>query len=184
MTKDKLSILEDILLLSPQWLADKMKELMLIQRTDRKYDPKSVRRLQQEGIVDGNILSILWENEQLEEKMESFQLISMFLQAYGLIIPVGQREPQQYYIPSLLPSNSKRMKKITADCNHIHISFGHDDGFLPPFVLHHLMFKMYSDSKQSKECCFLATEGLIELLHDCQWWICQGNNDVIKVWIR
>ena len=179
MTKDKLSILEDVLLLSPQWLADKMKELMLMKRTDRKFDPNSVRRLQQEGIVDGNILSILWEKE-----FEEF--ISMFLQAYGLIVPVGQREPQQYYIPSQLPSNSKKMKKVTPDCNHIHISFGHvhDDGFLPPFVLHHLMFKMYSDSKQSKECCFLATEGFIELLHDCQWWICQGNNDVIEVWIR
>ena len=183
MTEDKLSILQDKLLLSPQWLADKMKELMLIHRGDCKYDPKSVRRLHQEGIVDGNILSILWEKE-IKEKMESFPLISMFLQAYGLIIPVGQREPQQYYIPSQLPSKSKKMKVVTTDCNHICVSFGHDDGFLPPFVLHHLMFRMYSDSKQSKECCFLATEGFIELLHDCQWWIQQDSSDVIEVWIR
>ena len=181
VTKDKLSILQDKLLLSPQWLADKMKELMLIKRTDCRYDPKSVRRLQQEGIVDEKIISILWE--ELEGKMESFPLISTFLQAYGLIIPVGQREPQQYYIPSQLPSTGK-IKKFTPDCNHIHISFGHDDGFLPPFVLHHLMFKMYSDSKQSKECGFLATEGFIELLHDCQWWIRQDSSDVIEVWIR
>ena len=108
----------------------------------------------------------------------------MFLQAYGLIVPVGQREPQQYYIPSQLPPTSKKMKKETADCNQVHISFGHDDGFLPPFVLHHLMFKMYSDSKQNKECCFLATQGFIELLHDCQWWIRHDNSDVIEVWIR
>ena len=159
-----------------------MKELMLIKRTDCKYDQKSLRRLQQEGIVDENILSILWE--ELEGKMESFPLISTFLQAYGLIIPVGGQQPQQYYIPSQLPSKSKKMKKITADCNHIHVSFGHDDGFLPPFVLHQLMFRMYSDSKQSKECCFLATEGFIELLHDCQWWIQQYSSDVIEVWIR
>ena len=153
---------------------------MQIKRADRKYDPKSLLQLQQEGIVDGNILSILWEKE-VTEKME---LISMFIQAYGLIIPVGQREPQQYYIPSQLPPTSRKMKKVTADCNQVHISFGHDDGFLPPFVLHHLMFKMYSDSKQSKECCFLATQGFIELLRDCQWWIQQDNSDVIKVWIR
>ena len=156
---------------------------MQMKRTDPKYDQKSILRLQQEGIVDGNILSILWEME-LKGETETFQLISMFLQAYGLIVPVGQREPQQYYIPSQLPPTSKKMKKVTTDCNQVHINFGHDDGFLPPFVLHHLMFKMYSDSKQSKECCFLATQGFIELLHDCQWWIHQDNSDVIEMWIR
>ena len=71
-----------------------------------------------------------------------------------------------------------------ADCNTVHVSFGDDDGFLPPFVLHRLMFKMYSDSTQSKGCCFLATQGFIELLHDCQWWTCQDDCDVIEVWIR
>ena len=189
MTKDKLSMLEDTLLLSPQWLADKMKELMKIKRTDPRFDQISVLRLRQEGIVDKNILSILWEKE-LQGETEIFELISMFLQSYGLIVPVG-REPQQYYIPSQLPSNSKKTKMYTADCNPVHISFDNDDGFLPPFVLHHLMFKMYSDSikmysdsTQSKECCFLATEGFIELLHHCQWWIRQDDNDVIEVWIR
>ena len=192
MDKGKLLALKDTLLLSPQWLADVMKELMLIKRSDDRYDAKSLRRLQKEGIVDEKILSLLWVY-QLKGKKETFQLISVFLQAYGLIVPVGQQEPQQYYVPSQLPSTSEKMKKpiATADCNKVHISFGHDDGFLPPFVLHHLMFKMYSDSKKGKDsdspkdrkCCFLATESFIEPLHDCQWWVCQGD-DVIEVWIR
>ena len=179
MDKEKLSELKDTLLLSPQWLADVMKELMLIKRSDEKYDAKSLRRLQQEGIVDEKILSLLWEN-QLKGKKATFQLISVFLQTYGLIVPV---EPQQYYVPSQLPPTFKKMKKPTADCNKVHISFSQDDGFLPPFVLHHLMFKMYSDSQKGKECCFLANESFIEPLHDCQWWVCQGD-DVIEVWIR
>ena len=189
MDKEKLSVLKDTLLLSPQWLADVMKELMQIKRSDDRYDAKSLLRLQQDGIVDEKILSLLWV--QLKEKKETFQLILIFLQAYGLIVPVGQQEPQQYYVPSQLPSTSTKMKKRTAYCNKVHISFGHDDGFLPPFVLHHLMFKMYSDSLKSKHsdspknktCCFLATESFIEPLCDCQWWVCQGD-DVIDVWIR
>ena len=182
MAKDKLSDLEHTLLLTPQWLADVMKELMEIKRFDDRYDPKSIRRLQQEGIVDETILSILWEY-QLKENIETFQLISIFLQAYGLIVPVG-REPQLYYIPSQLPSTSKKMKRPIADCNQVHISFDYDDGFLPPFLLHHLMFKMYSDSQKSRDCCFLATESFIEALHDCQWWVRQGDDDAIEVWIR
>ena len=182
MDKETLSELKDTLLLSPQWLADVMKELMQIKRSDDKYDVKSLHRLQQEGIVDEKILSLLWVY-QLKGEEETFQLISVFLQAYGLIVPVGQQEPQQYYVPSLLPSTSKKMKKPTADCNKVHISFGHDDGFLPPFVLHDFMFKMYSDSQKGKECCFLANESFIEPLCDCQWWVCQGD-DVIEVWIR
>ena len=182
MDKEKLSELKDTLLLSPQWLADIMKELMLIKRSNNRYDAKSLCRLQKEGIVDEKILSLLWVY-QLKEKKETLHLISMFLQAYGLIISVGQEEPQQYYIPSQLPSTSEKMKKPTADCNKVHISFGHDDGFLPPFVLHHLIFKMYSDSQKGKECYFLANESFIEPLCDCQWWVCQGD-DVIEVWIR
>ena len=182
LDKEKLSVLKDTLLLSPQWLADVMKELMLIKRSDERYDVKSLHRLQQEGIVDEKILSVLWVY-QLKERKETFQLILIFLQAYGLIVPVGQQEPQQYYVPSQLPSTSKRMKKPTADCNKVRISFGHDDGFLPPFVLHHLMFKMYSDSEKGEDCCLLATESFISPLCDCQWWVCQGD-DVIEVWIR
>ena len=60
MDKGKLSALKDTLLLSPQWLADVMKELMLIKRSDDRYDAKSLRRLQKEGIVDEKILSLLW----------------------------------------------------------------------------------------------------------------------------
>ena len=191
MDKEKLSVLKDTLLLSLQWLADVMKELMQIKRSDDRYNANSLRRLQQEGIVDENILSLLWVY-QLKERQETFQLISILLQAYGLIVPVGQQEPQQYYVPSQLPSTSKKMKRPTADCNKVHISFGHDDGFLPPFVLHHLMFNMYSDSlkgkhsdsKEGKECCLLATKGFISPLCDCQWWVCQGDDDVIEVWIR
>ena len=179
VAKDKSSVLEDVLLLSPQWLADVMKELMQIRRADDKYNAASVRRLHQEGIVDETILKILWE-KQLKEKFP-LTMILIFLQAYGLIVPVGQQEPQQYYITSQLPTTSKNMKKCTPHCNKVHISF---DGFLPPFVLHHLMFKMYSESKKSKECCFLATEGFIESLHNCQWWVCHNNDDVIEVWIR
>jgi len=181
VSKEKLSALQGMLLLTPQWLADIMKELMQIKLCDDKYDIKSVLRLQDEGIVDEKILSILWE-KQLEEKM---QLILIFLQAYGLIVPVRQN-PQQYYIPSKLPPTSKKIKKQTPDCSKVHINFNHDDGFLPPFVLHHLMFKMYSDSKQSKECYFLATEAFIEPLHNCQWWVCQGNStsEIIEIWIR
>ena len=176
-------MLKETLLLSPQWLADVMKELMLLKRFDDRYDAKSLCRFQQEGIVDEKILSLLW-TYQLNEEKESFQLISIFLQAYGLIVPVGQQEPQQYYVPFHLPPTSKKMKKPTADCNKVHISFGgHADGFLPPFILHHLMFKMYSDSLKGKECCFLANEGFISPLCDCQWWVCQGD-DVIEVWIR
>ena len=167
--KEKLSELKDTLLFSPQWLADVMKELMLIKQSDDRYDAKSLRRLQQEGIVDEKILSLLWVY-QLKEEEETFQLISVFLQAYGLIIPVEQQEPQQYYVPSQLPSTSKKMKKpiATADCNKVHVSFSQDDSFSPPFVLHHLMFKMYSDSQKGKECYFLVTESFIEPLCDCQ----------------
>ena len=180
MSKEKLSALQGMLLLTPQWLADIMKELTQIQLCDDKYDKKSVLRLQDEGIVDEKILSILWEKQ-----LEKMQLILIFLQAYGLIVPVRQ-DPQQYYIPSQLPSTSKKPKTQTPDCSKVHINFNHDDGFLPPFVLHHLMFKMYSDSEQSKECYFLATEAFIEPLHNCQWWVCQGNNtsEVIEIWIR
>lgn len=177
MTKDKLSRLQDKVLLSPQWLADVMKKLMQIKQS--QYDSKyavSIHRLQKEGIVDGTLLSALWEKE-LKGEMEA---ILIFLQAYGLIIPVGL-QPQQYYVPSQLPVKSEKMKTPTVDCSKVHISFG---GFLPPFVLHHLMFKMYSDSQQSEECCFLATKGFIEPLHDCQWWVCQHNNDIIEVCIR
>ena len=80
MDKGKLSALKDTLLLSPQWLADVMKELMLIKRSDDRYDAKSLRRLQKEGIVDEKILSLLWVY-QLKGKKETFQLISIFLQA-------------------------------------------------------------------------------------------------------
>ena len=184
--KEKLSALKEILLLSPQWLADVMKELMLIKQSDESYESKSLRRFEQEGIVDEKMLSVLWK-DQLKDKMGTFQLILVFLQAYGLIVPVGQQEPQQYYVPSQLPSTSKKMKKPTDNCNKVHISFGHDDAFLPPFVLHHLMFKMYSDSCtcncRKKECCFLVSQSFIEPLCDCQWWVRQGD-DVIEVWIR
>lgn len=166
------------MLLMPQWLADVMKELMQIKRSDSKYNQQSLYRLKEEGIADENILSILWE-----KKIESFHLIIIFLQAYGLIVPVGQ-EPRQYYIPSQLPikpPSNKRMSSRTDDCNLVYISF---DGFLPPFILHHLMFKMYSDSRNSRDCCFIATKGFIEQVDDCQWWVCQGRSDVIEVWIR
>ena len=183
MTKDGLSVLQDTILLFPQWLADVMKELMEIERSDPKYNPKSIRQLQQDGIVDEQFLSILWE-KQLKESRETFEIILVLLQAYGLIIPVGRQETLQYYIPFQLPSHSAKMKKSTSDCNRIHISFGLDDSFLPPFLLHHVMFKLYTDSDCSKECCFLATEGFIESLHDCQWWVCQKDDDVIEVLIR
>jgi len=183
LSQDRLSILEDTILLSPQWLADVMKELIKIDRSDPKYNPQSVRRLQQDGIVDKQFLSVLWK-KQFEESAKTFQIISTFLQAYGLIIPVGQQEALQYYIPFQLPSKSRQMKKSTFNCNQIHISFGLDDGFLPPFLLHHVMFKLYNDSQRSKECCFLASEGFIESLHNCQWWVRQKNDDVIEVLIR
>ena len=183
MSQDRLSILEDTILLSPQWLADVMKELTKIDRSDPKYDPLSVRRLQQDGIVDELILSILWE-KQLKESSNTFQIISVLLQAYGLIIPMRHQQALQYYIPSQLPSDSGKMKTSTSDCNQIHISFGLDDSFLPPFLLHHVMFKLYTHSEHSKECCFLATKGFIESLNGCQWWVRQKNDDVIEVLIR
>ena len=183
VTKDRLLVLQDTILLFPQWLADVMKELMEIERNDPKYNPKSIRQLQQDGIVDKQFLSILWE-KQLKESRETFQIISVLLQAYGLIIPVVQQEALQYYIPFQLPSDSDKMKKSTSDCNRIHISFSLDDGFLPPFLLHHVMFKLYTHSQRSKECCFLATKGFIESLNGCQWWVRQKNDDVIEVLIR
>ena len=185
MNEDRLSILQDTILLSPQWLADVMKELMKIERSDPKYSLKSVRKLQQDGVVNEHFLSILWE-KQLKESKETFQFISIFLQAHGLIVPVELQIPQKYYIPFQLPSDSYKMKKSTSDCNQIHIIFNHDDisGFVPPFLLHHLMFKLYLDSQQSEKSCFLAAEGFIDSLHDSQWWVRQKNDDAIEVLIR
>ena len=179
VSKDRLLALRDTILLSPQWLADVMKELIKIDRSDPRYSPKSVHQLQQDGIVDEQFLSILWE-KQLQESKDTFQFISILLQALGLIIPVGQQEPSQYYIPFMLPSNSSKMVKPAPNCNQIYISFD----FFPPFLLHHLMFKLYNDSQQSKKSCFLATEGFIDSLLDSQWWVHQKNDDAIEVLIR
>jgi len=179
-----MTILQDVVLISPQWLADVMKELMQLKR-DSGYDPEALHQLDHKGIVDRDkILDPLWQ-EYHNRDPKILEQICIFLQAFGLIIPVSQ-QLSLYYIPCQLPASPTKgntLMKKPNKCCEFRVSF--EDQFLPPFTLHHLMFLMYSSKSdgQKDKCCFLKTQCYLEWVNDCQWWLEQAN-DVIRVNVK
>ena len=180
-----MGVLQDVVLISPQWLADVMKELMQLRRNS-DYNADALYQLDHKGIVDRvKILDPLWKKYHRGEP-DLLDQICILLQAFGLIIPVKQEVSLLYYIPCKLPTSLKDnpIVKPTSNCSKFHVSF--EDHFLPPFTLHHLMFLMYSSAKSDglkDKCCFLNTQCFIEWVNDCQWWLKQ-DNDVIRVTVR
>ena len=186
VTKEELAVLQDVILISPQWLADVMKELMQL-GMNSEYNKEALYHLDNKGRVDRKkILVPLWK-KYYDEKSDLLDQICILLQAFGLIIPVKQEVCSLYYIPCKLPAtptNDNTLMAQTDNCSKFHVSFeGH---ILPPFTLHHLMFLMYSSAKSdgpTDKCCFLKTQCFIEWVNDCQWWLKQ-DNDVIHVTVR
>jgi len=186
VTKEQMNVLQDVVLISPQWLANVMKELMQLKR-DSGHDPKALHQLHQKGIVDRDkILDPLWKKYHNSDP-DILEQICILLQAFGLIIPVSQ-QLSLYYIPCMLPASpttENTLMTLTDKCCKFHVSF--KDQFLPPFTLHHLMFLMYSSAKsngQKDKCCFLKTRCFIEWVNDCQWWLEQSNDVIhVTVWL-
>ena len=176
---------QDVILISPQWLADVMKELMQLKRNSG-YDPEALHQLDYKGIIDRYRILCPLLKKYHGGKPELLEQICILLQSYGLIIPVNQQS-SLYYVPCKLPTSPTQDNTLvtqTNNCSKFRVSFEHC--FLPPFVLHHLMFLMYSSAKsdgQKDNCCFLKTQCFIEWVNDCQWWLNQSN-DTIHVTVR
>ena len=176
-------MLQDVILISPQWLADVMKELVQLKRPNRGFSGEALHQLEHKGIVNRDeILDPLWRKYH-DGVADLLEQICILLQAYGLIIPVHQVS-SYYYIPCKLPATSSELVQPTGNCSKFLVNF--ENHFLPPFTLHHLMFLMYSSTKSNSQidkCTFLNTQCFIEWVNDCQWWLRQ-DNDVIHVTVR
>ena len=181
--------LQGVVLIKPQWLADVMKELMKIDRGEKKFESlerevnKAIECLLKTGKADKKlVLFPLWQEHHNGSK-QLFEQICLLLEAYGVIIPIKKENEiaQCYYISCKLPQ-SENIPETSKNCHSFHVSF--KDGLFPPFVLHQLMFKMYQDYNPSKYE-FGKTECYMEYIKDCQWWLYQHSyDDVIKVAIR
>jgi len=186
VTEQQMAILKDVILISPQWLANIMKELMQLKR-DSGYDGGALHQLKHRGRVNRDeILYPLWKKYH-GGKSDVLEKICILLQAYGLIIPIHKKvSPLYYYIPCKLPTSFEdhSLVKPTSNCSKFCVSF--ENHILPPFTLHHLMFLMYSFAEsdgQEDKCDFLTTQCFIEWVNDCQWWLKQ-DKDIIYVTVR
>ena len=176
------------MLIKPQWLADVMKELMNIDRGDKRFENiridvrKAIDHLIETGKADKKfVLFPIWQ-EHHNGSQQVFEQICLLLEAYGIIIPTKQS--QYYYISCKLPQKVE-IPIITDNCNSFQVNF--NDGFFPPFILHQLMFKMYQEIQDysASKCEFGENECFMYYIDDCQWWLCQkGFDDVIDVTIR
>lgn len=184
--------LQGMVLIEPQWLADVMKVLMNIDRDKgskgfssefkKNENRLALNQLEKNGIADANlVLFPLWEKFHNGSK-EVFQQICLLLAAYGLIIPV--KSSPAYFIPCKLPTDENLDVVATSSCNKINVKF--KDGFVPPFILHHMMFTMYQEIQcDNMKHQFLASQCFMEYVKDCQWWLSQADgSNVIEINLR
>ena len=189
VTKEDIQHLQGVVLIKPQWLTDVMKELINIDRgDDEKFkNMKGVVRGAIDYLIDTgktdkkNVLFPLWQNYHNGSE-QVFENICLFLEAYGVIIPIKQS--QCYYIFCKLPQKVI-IPKITSNCHNVRVDF--KNGFFPPFIFQQLMFKMYQEIEDYNlsKCEFGKNECYIQYIDGCQWWLHQDSyDDIIDITIR
>ncbi|CAL1144792.1 unnamed protein product, partial [Cladocopium goreaui] len=93
--------------LTPQWLLDAMAQVMACPAV-LKTDPFRSKALRQEGLLQKDLLEVLWRDPKFQGQQ---RVLQSFLEHFDLLIPKGE---DGWRVPSLLPRRPEKMIPLDA----------------------------------------------------------------------
>lgn len=93
--------------LTPQWLLDAMAQVMACPAV-LKTDPFRSKALRQEGLLQKDLLEVLWRDPKFQGQQ---RVLQSFLEHFDLLIPKGE---DAWRVPSLLPRRPEKMIPLDA----------------------------------------------------------------------
>ena len=153
LNKDEKTILHNVIILDPQWLAKVMTELMKVDY-GCKHNAQDICQLLDHGLAKQSFLQSLWDDyldrSTQESQQRSFQQLCLFLQAFCLIIPassvnISTNQGSLYLIPCKLKGKDEPPESPEYPEDWIQFYFDFNR-YLPAEVFHRLFCLLACDS--------------------------------------